>query len=41
MLKEIYEQPDVKGYHRGRLHANEGIIQMAGVEDNLEVLKRR
>ena len=37
MLKEIYEQPDViKDTYRGRLHANEGIIQMAGVEDNLE-----
>ncbi len=37
MLKEIYEQPNViKDTYRGRLHANEGIIQMAGVEDNLE-----
>jgi glucosamine--fructose-6-phosphate aminotransferase (isomerizing) len=37
MLKEIYEQPAViKDTYRGRLHANEGIIQMAGVEDNLE-----
>jgi glutamine---fructose-6-phosphate transaminase (isomerizing) len=37
MLKEIYEQPDViKDTYRGRLHANEGIIQMSGVEDNLE-----
>lgn len=37
MLKEIYEQPSViKDTYRGRLHANEGIIQMAGVEDNLE-----
>ena len=37
MLKEIYEQPNViKDTYRGRLLANEGIIQMAGVEDNLE-----
>ncbi|MBK8600063.1 MAG: glutamine--fructose-6-phosphate transaminase (isomerizing) [Flavobacterium sp.] len=37
MLKEIYEQPSViKDTYRGRLHANQGVIQMAGVEDNLE-----
>ena len=37
MLKEIYEQPNViKDTYRGRLHANDGIIQMAGVEDNIE-----
>jgi glucosamine--fructose-6-phosphate aminotransferase (isomerizing) len=37
MLKEIFEQPNViKDTYRGRLHANEGIIQMAGVEDNIE-----
>jgi glucosamine--fructose-6-phosphate aminotransferase (isomerizing) len=37
MLKEIYEQPRaIKDTYRGRLHANEGLIQMAGVEDNLE-----
>lgn len=37
MLKEIYEQPSViRDTYRGRLHANQGIIQMAGVEDNLE-----
>tara|TARA_R110000868_G_scaffold152815_1_gene378065 strand:- start:4857 stop:6704 length:1848 start_codon:yes stop_codon:yes gene_type:complete len=37
MLKEIYEQPNViKDTYRGRLHPNEGIIQMSGVEDNLE-----
>jgi len=37
MLKEIYEQPNViKDTYRGRLHANKGIIQMAGVEDNIE-----
>jgi len=37
MLKEIYEQPSViRDTYRGRLHANQGLIQMAGVEDNLE-----
>jgi glucosamine--fructose-6-phosphate aminotransferase (isomerizing) len=37
MLKEIYEQPNViTDTYRGRLHANEGIIQMSGIEDNLE-----
>jgi glutamine---fructose-6-phosphate transaminase (isomerizing) len=37
MLKEIYEQPNViKDTYRGRLHANTGLIQMAGVEDNIE-----
>jgi glucosamine--fructose-6-phosphate aminotransferase (isomerizing) len=37
MLKEIYEQPSViKDTYRGRLLANQGIIRMAGVEDNLE-----
>jgi glucosamine--fructose-6-phosphate aminotransferase (isomerizing) len=37
MLKEIYEQPSViKDTYRGRLHANKGIVQMSGVEDNLE-----
>lgn len=37
MLKEIYEQPNViKDTYRGRLHANSGIIQMAGVEDHIE-----
>ena len=37
MLKEINEQPSViKDTYRGRLLANEGIILMAGVEDNLE-----
>ena len=42
MLKEIYEQPNViKDTYRGRLHANEGIIQMAGVEDNLEKIPKR
>ena len=37
MLKEIYEQPSViRDTYRGRLHANSGLIQMSGVEDNLE-----
>ena len=37
MLKEIYEQPSViKDTYRGRLNANEGIIKMSGIEDNLE-----
>ncbi len=37
MLKEIYEQPSViKDTYRGRLLAHEGLIRMAGVEDNLE-----
>ena len=37
MLKEIYEQPNViKDTYRGRLHPNTGIIQMSGVEDNIE-----
>ena len=37
MLKEIYEQPHaIRDTYRGRLLANQGIIQMAGIEDNLE-----
>jgi glucosamine--fructose-6-phosphate aminotransferase (isomerizing) len=37
MLKEIYEQPNViKDTYRGRLHANTGLIQMSGIEDNLD-----
>lgn len=37
MMKEIYEQPNViKDTYRGRLHANEGLIKMAGIEDNIE-----
>lgn len=37
MMKEIYEQPSViKDTYRGRLHSNEGLIKMAGIEDNLE-----
>lgn len=36
MLKEIYEQPHaIRDTYRGRLLANEGIIRMAGVDDNL------
>ncbi|MDT0556464.1 glutamine--fructose-6-phosphate transaminase (isomerizing) [Patiriisocius hiemis] len=36
MLKEIYEQPSViKDTYRGRLLANQGIIKMSGLEDNL------
>jgi hypothetical protein len=37
MLKEIYEQPNViKDTYRGRLHPSTGVIQMSGIEDNLE-----
>jgi glutamine---fructose-6-phosphate transaminase (isomerizing) len=37
MLKEIYEQPNViKDTYRGRLHANDGLIKMAGIEDNID-----
>ena len=37
MLKEIYEQPNViKDTYRGRLHANQGLIKMAGIEDNID-----
>lgn len=37
MMKEIYEQPNViKDTYRGRLHSNEGLIKMAGIEDNIE-----
>lgn len=37
MLKEIYEQPSaIKDTYRGRLLSGKGIIQMAGIEDNLE-----
>lgn len=37
MLKEIYEQPSViTDTYRGRLHSNEGLIKMAGIEDNLQ-----
>lgn len=37
MLKEIYEQPDaIRDTFRGRMLVNEGIIRMAGVDDNIE-----
>jgi glucosamine--fructose-6-phosphate aminotransferase (isomerizing) len=37
MLKEIYEQPHaIKDTIRGRLLSTAGIIQMAGLEDNIE-----
>src|SRR6056297_183643 len=37
MLKEIYEQPSaITDTFRGRLLVDEGIIRMAGVDDNLE-----
>lgn len=36
MLKEIYEQPTaIIDTYRGRLHANEGLIKMSGLDDNL------
>ncbi|TYB75993.1 glutamine--fructose-6-phosphate transaminase (isomerizing) [Bizionia gelidisalsuginis] len=37
MLKEIHEQPDaIKDTYRGRLNAKEGLIRMAGIDDNIE-----
>ncbi len=37
MLKEIYEQPRaILDTYRGRLRPNQGIIKMAGVDQNLE-----
>ncbi|MFX0556311.1 glutamine--fructose-6-phosphate transaminase (isomerizing) [Maribacter sp. CXY002] len=37
MLKEIYEQPRaIKDTYRGRLLADQGIIRMAGIDQNLE-----
>ena len=37
MLKEIYEQPSaILDTFRGRMLPNEGIIKMAGVEDNMK-----
>lgn len=37
MLKEIHEQPNaITDTYRGRMLVNEGIIKMAGVDDNLE-----
>ncbi|NVK07454.1 MAG: glutamine--fructose-6-phosphate transaminase (isomerizing) [Tenacibaculum sp.] len=36
MLKEIYEQPKaIIDTYRGRMLANEGIIKMAGIDDNM------
>lgn len=37
MLKEIYEQPSaITDTYRGRMLVNEGIIRMAGVDDNMD-----
>jgi glucosamine--fructose-6-phosphate aminotransferase (isomerizing) len=37
MLKEIYEQPRaIKDTYRGRLLADQGLIKMSGIDDNLE-----
>ena len=37
MLKEIYEQPDaITDTFRGRMKTKEGIIRMAGIDDNLD-----
>ena len=37
MLKEIYEQPRaILDTYRGRLRANQGIIKMSGIDQNLE-----
>ncbi len=37
MLKEIHEQPDaIVDTYRGRLLANDGIIRMGGLDDNIE-----
>ncbi len=37
MIKEIYEQPHaITDTYRGRLLATEGIIKMAGVDDNID-----
>ena len=39
MLKEIHEQPDtIYDCLRGRLHAADGTISMAGVEDHMDAL---
>ncbi len=36
MLKEIYEQPSaITDTYRGRMLVNEGVIRMAGVDDNM------
>jgi glucosamine--fructose-6-phosphate aminotransferase (isomerizing) len=37
MLKEIHEQPNaIRDTYRGRMLVNEGIIKLAGVEDNMK-----
>jgi len=37
MLKEIHEQPSaITDTYRGRMLVNEGIIRMAGIDDNME-----
>ena len=37
MLKEIYEQPNaISDTYRGRMRVDEGIVRMAGVDDNIE-----
>ncbi len=37
MLKEIYEQPRaIKDTYRGRLLADQGLIKMSGIDDNLD-----
>ncbi|WP_297707748.1 glutamine--fructose-6-phosphate transaminase (isomerizing) [uncultured Eudoraea sp.] len=37
MLKEIYEQPSaIKDTYRGRLRVDQGIIKMAGIDQNME-----
>ena len=40
MLKEIYEQPDaIRDTFRGRLLPEEGLIKMAGIDDNIDKFK--
>ena len=37
MIKEIHEQPKaIIDTYRGRMLANQGIIKMAGIDNNLE-----
>lgn len=39
MLKEIYEQPNaISDTYRGRIRVSEGIVKMAGIDDNLAKL---
>lgn len=39
MLKEIYEQPDaIRDTYRGRMLADQGLIKMSGIDDNIERL---